>query len=197
MQYDLLKYLRCPITKSALKFELIKEFEKEYVDSVIPEICDGILFSETGFVFPIIDGIPRILVESFYDYSTFLETHLPNYQQTKLTHEKNYKELINYCIAKNRKTKASFEFEWSFLNSSKKDKIRHTDNSKPSDVFTSEADEKIEYFKDKKVIDVSCSHGFMTSKIAEVSGLTIGVELSKSIENAYIKNKCQKAWVKC
>jgi len=194
MQYELLKYLRCPITKTKLRFELIREFEKEYFDLSVLEIRDGILFSENGFVFPIIDGIPRMLLEAFYDYSEFFETHLPNYQQTKLTLEANYKELFNYCSTKNRKTKDSFEFEWSFLNSNKNDKIWHQDISDLVKVFAAEVDERIEYFNDKKVIDIGCGHGFMTSKVGEISKLAVGIELSRSVEKAYLNNKCQKAW---
>jgi len=194
MQYELLKYLRCPITKTELRFELIREFEKKYLDVSISEICDGILFSETGFVFPVIDGIPRMLIESFYDYSDFLKAHLPAYQQIKLSIETNYKDLLNHCAAKNRKTKESFELEWGFLNVHKNDRIWHEDISALLTVFTEETGKKVEDFAGMEIIDVGCGHGVMTSKIGEISRLAIGVELSRSIENAYINNQCRKAW---
>jgi len=194
MQYEVLKYLRCPISKTELSFVLVKEFEKEYANLSITEICDGMLLSELGFVFPIINGIPRMTLESFYDYPEFLAAHLANYEQTKLTLEANHKVLLDHCSAKNKRTKDSFEFEWSFLNSDKKDKIWHGEISELSTVLTDEVGESIEYFNERKVIDVGCGHGIMTSKIGEVSNFAIGVELSKSVEKAYRDNKCPKAW---
>ena len=161
---------------------------------MITEIKEGLLFSETGFVFPIIDGIPRMLLESMIDYADFIFIHLLDYQTIRDTVEKEYKGLLNYCIQKNRKTKLSFEFEWSFLNASKKDRIWHDDTSKLTSIFLSEMGEGSEYFKEKSILDVGCGHGVMTTKIAEISKLAIGVELSKAIENAYIRNQVKNAW---
>lgn len=194
MQYELLKFLKCPVTKTDLRFVLISEFEKSYGGEQITEIKDGLLFSETGFVFPVIDGIPRMLLESMYDYADFMASHLPEYQVTKEKVEKEFGGLIQYCIRKNSKTKKSFEFEWSFLNAEKKDRIWHDDTSKLSMVFMNEMGEGSDYFKGKSVIDVGCGHGVMTTKIAELSELAIGVELSKAVENAYLRNTVKNAW---
>ncbi|HEY3371138.1 MAG TPA: methyltransferase domain-containing protein [Prolixibacteraceae bacterium] len=194
MQYELLKFLKCPITKTDLRFVLISEFDKSYSGQTVTEIKEGLLFSETGFVFPIIDGIPRMLLESVYDYADFLSKHLAEYQTIKKNIEAEFKGLLSYCIQKNRKTKISFEFEWSFLNAEKKDRIWHDDTSKLSTVFINEVGESSDYFKDKRIIDVGSGHGIMTTKIAQLSGLAIGVELSKAVENAYQRNPDPNAW---
>ncbi|HAH25838.1 MAG TPA: hypothetical protein DCL77_19125 [Prolixibacteraceae bacterium] len=194
MQYELLKLLKCPITKTDLRFVLISEFEKSYSDAQVKEIKEGLLFSETGFVFPIVDGIPRMLLESMVDYANFLKRHLIDYQTIKEKIEKEFKGLLNYCILKNRKTKISFEFEWSFLNAEKQDRIWHDDTSKLSTVFMNEMGERGDYFKGKSVIDVGCGHGVMTTKIAQLSHLAVGVELSKAVENAYLRNQVKNAW---
>lgn len=194
MQYEVLKFLRCPITKSDLRFELISECERTYSDGPVTEICNGLLHSESGFVFPVIDGIPRMLVEAIYDYSTFLEKHFSKYRETKEYLGKEHKGLLSYCIKKNRKTKLSFEFEWSFFNAQRKDRIWHTDTSKFRSVFLNEAGEDLDYFKNKTVIDIGSGHGVMTASIAELSKLAIGVELSKAVEQAYSRNQNKNAW---
>ncbi|MBS4064112.1 MAG: hypothetical protein KGZ74_06105, partial [Chitinophagaceae bacterium] len=76
MQYELLRYLRCPVSKTELQFQLIEEFEKNYEGSTVREIKTGLLFSSLGFVFPVINGIPRMLVEAVYDYRSFLQQHV-------------------------------------------------------------------------------------------------------------------------
>jgi ubiquinone/menaquinone biosynthesis C-methylase UbiE/uncharacterized protein YbaR (Trm112 family) len=194
MNYELLNLLKCPLTKSNLKFELISEFKKLYDAGEVNEIYEGLLFSEAGFVFPIIKGIPRMLIESIYDYSDFLKKYLEDYNYIKNKLEKNYPGLLNYCFQKNKRTKKSFEFEWSFLKAEKRDQIWHDDQSKLSTIFINEVGESYSYFNNKSIIDIGSGHGLMTTKIAELSNLCVGVELSNAVENAYLRNRCKKAW---
>ena len=177
-----------------MRFELIAEFEKTYQDKTVKEIKDGLLYSETGFVFPIINGIPRLLIESIYDYAGFLQQHLPGYASLKNDLEKNYKGVLDHCISKNKKTKQSFEFEWSFLDPKEKDNIWRDDSSSMPEIFLKETGEDTSFYAGKTVIDVGCGHGIMTSKIAAMASLAIGVELSKAVENAYNKNQNNNAW---
>ena len=102
-----------------MKFKLVSEFNKLYDEQKINEIYEGVLFSETGFMFPIIKGIPRILIESVYDYAAFLKDHLYDYEERKKKLEKDFPGILHYCYKKNKRTKKSFEFEWSFLNTEK------------------------------------------------------------------------------
>ena len=194
MQYELLDYLRCPITKTRFRLKVINEFNKSYANNTIKEIKDGLLYADSGFVFPIINGIPRILIESIYDYSDFLSMHILEFQEFKTKIETRFRGLLRYCVRKNKNSKSSFEFEWSFLNVNKADKIWHDEVSSLLAVFINEMDENLEYYKNKTVIDIGCGHGLMTNRIASVSKLAIGVELSKSIEDAYTNNQNENAW---
>ena len=189
MQYHLLEYLRCPLTKTILKFKLISEFEKSYSGNDINEINEGLLFSESGFVFPIINGVPRMLIESIYDYDYFLKKNLLEYDEYKERVEKEFPGLLNYCRGKNKKSKISFELEWSFLNKEKNDKIWHEDIADLPKVFELETGENLSYFNDKIVIDVGSGHGLMTSTIAQFSKYAIGVEMTNAVENAFKRNK--------
>ena len=42
MQHELLKFLKCPITKTDLRFELLSEFEKDYSGEKVTEIKEGL-----------------------------------------------------------------------------------------------------------------------------------------------------------
>lgn len=194
MQYELLEYLRCPLTKTALKFELISEFKKSYSGIDVDEIYEGLLFSESGFVFPIIKGIPRMLIESMYDYEYFLKKYLLKYDEYKERIEKEFPGLLDYCKQKNKKTKISFDLEWSFLSKEKNDKIWHGDLSDLPKVFMLETGEDISYFNDKIVIDIGSGHGLMTSAIAQFSKYAVGVEMTNAVENASEINKNKNAF---
>jgi ubiquinone/menaquinone biosynthesis C-methylase UbiE/uncharacterized protein YbaR (Trm112 family) len=195
MQYELLRYLRCPVTKTDLHFQLIDEFEKKYEHGTVKEIKTGLLFSSTGFLFPIIEGIPRLLVEAVYDYKTFFQQHLTDFNDRLRILESNYGTLLNECASKNKKTKKSFEWEWSFLDADKKDKIWEKDTSLLREIFLSETALNAEQAKSKTTIDVGSGHGLMTTAIAGVTNNSaIGVELSKAVEQAYVRNNQSNAW---
>jgi len=182
------------LSKTDLTFKLISEAKKNYDKKEITEIHEGLLFSETGFVFPVIDGIPRMLLEAIYDYKDFMQKHLPDYYDIKKKLEEKFPGLIHYCRKKNEKTKKSFEFEWSFLDAVKKDKIWEADVDELGKIFLNETGQSSAYFEDKTIIDVGCGHGIMTARIAKISKLAIGVEISKAVENAYLKNTNSSAW---
>ncbi len=193
MQYELLSLLKCPLSKTDLRFELISEFKKSYQGYEVNEVYEGILFSETGFVFPIIQGIPRLLIESIYDYQNFLQKNLPDYDLIRKKLEHNFHGLLHFCSEKNKKTKISFELEWSFLNR-EKDKLWHYEPGELSTIFIDEVGEPYSYFSDKSIIDIGSGHGLMTTRIASFSKYAIGMELSKAVENAYLKNDNKQAW---
>ena len=194
MQYQLMEWLRCPVTKTPLKLQVLSEFEKQYKDGPAKEIKDALLISEAGLVFPVIDGIPRMLVEALDDYRDFLTNHLPDYNQKRQQAEKKYSELITTCIRRNKKTKQTFEFEWSFLKPDKNDRIWEQPVEQLTNVFLAETGEEAGYFSEKNIIDVGSGHGMMTGKMAELGKLAVGVELSKAVENAYKRNTIKNAW---
>lgn len=166
----------------------ISTFEKLYAGVKTVEINEAILMSQTGLVFPVINGIPRMLIEAVYDYAPFLQTHLPDYTSIKKNIEANHGSLLKSCVAKNEKTKKSFEFEWSFLKRDQTDKIWHESVADLTQRFLLETGLPAAYFNNKLVLDVGCGHGIMTSKIASLSGFAVGIELSRAVEKAYDEN---------
>lgn len=195
MQYELLQHLRCPVTKTELQFQLIEEFEKKYESSSVREIKTGLLFSSAGFLFPVIDGVPRMLVEAVYDYKTFLQKHLPDFNKRLQLLEASYGKLLKECAAKNNKTKKSFEWEWDFLDAGKKDKIWEKDIASLKDIFFNETGLTAATAINQFTIDVGSGHGLMSAAIAAATNATaIGVELSKAVESAYENNTNPNAW---
>jgi 2-polyprenyl-3-methyl-5-hydroxy-6-metoxy-1,4-benzoquinol methylase len=135
-----------------------------------------------------------MLIEAFIDYAPFLKMHVANYPALLIQLNNKYPALLDYCINKNKQTKKSFHFEWSFLNAKKQDRIWNDDSQKLSTVFMNEVGEEASFFISKSVIDVGCGHGIMTSNIAKLSQIAIGAELSKAVETAYKININSNAW---
>jgi len=187
MKESLLDLLRCPVSRSVLQLQVISTGTKMY-DGVNHEIIgSGILFADKDWFYPVIDGIPRLNVESFLDYEDFLRQHLPDYISRKQYLLEKYGSFINYIIQKNRKTKKSFAFEWSLFNY-EKDKTWDADSEGMLQRFLQETAETESSLRDKLIFDAGCGNGKLNELIAEKNTTILGMDFSTSIERAYQRN---------
>src|SRR4051812_11145686 len=103
MLEKLIDLIKCPVTKSPLKLQKISCRTKVFDHAENEIVWEGILFSESGgWFYPIISGIPRLLVEAFLDYSEFLNQHLPEYGNMRNSLLAGNDELIRYVVEKNK-----------------------------------------------------------------------------------------------
>ncbi|NCU04706.1 MAG: methyltransferase domain-containing protein [Chitinophagaceae bacterium] len=188
MQDSLFQLLCCPYTKQPLRLQILSKKLKQFANCKIEIIEEAILFSDAGFIFPVIGGIPRMLLESIYDYEDFFLKHLPDYLVLKEQLEQKHADLLGFCKKKNKKTKQSFFIEWGFFKPHSNDRLWHDHIADLSGRFLQESDLRIDDLKGKSVIDVGSGHGVTTGKIANLSELVIGVELSRAVEEAYKRN---------
>ena len=100
-----LPFLVCPVTRSALSLEKISVKNKSFNSGEKEIINEGILFADKDWFYPVIDGVPRLLIESFLDYGEFLKANLPDYGSRKEKLLENYSAFIQQAIKKNKKTK--------------------------------------------------------------------------------------------
>src|SRR6187397_2583152 len=111
-----LPILVCPVTRSAFRLLKIAVKVKQFNNEEKEIISEGILFADKDWFYPIIDGVPRLLIESFLEQEEFLKANLPDYQSRKENLLNNYPDVINEAVKKNKRTKKSFEMEWGLFN---------------------------------------------------------------------------------
>ena len=187
MHPSLLQLLRCPVTRTPLQIEVISKSKKLY-NGIEEEIIDeGILYASRDWFYPIINGIPRLVVEAFIDYDTFLEKHIKDFTQKRLHLEKKYMGLIKYVINKNRHTKKSFSQEWK-LFSYESDKTWDVDKEGMLKRFLAETDETQNGLHGKFIFDAGCGNGLLNQLLAKNGAIIIGMDFSMSIERAFQKN---------
>ncbi len=97
MTTDLLNLLRCPVTREPLQLEILSKGMKLYDGQEKEIILTGILRS-SDCVYPVIDGVPRLLVEACIDYQDFLARHISNFADVKNTFETKYRGLLNLQV---------------------------------------------------------------------------------------------------
>jgi SAM-dependent methyltransferase/uncharacterized protein YbaR (Trm112 family) len=187
MTEDLLKLLRCPVTRSGLVLEIISSGKKKYFDGEEEIVENGILYAGEDWFFPVINGIPRLTVEAFLDYEYFLIKHEKNYIRRKEKLLAKNKSLLNYAVKKNKRTKKSFELEWKLFNY-EEDKTWSAGKEKMIERFLAETSETRNSLNNKLILDAGCGNGLLTQLIAQCGASVVGMDLSVSVESAFKKN---------
>lgn len=184
MQEKCLDFLRCPVTRTKLKLTVIKKTTKELDGKSIEVIEEGILQSEADWFYPIINGIPRLIVEAFLDYKTFLKLHMKNYEERKQQIINANKIFLKTVIKKNKKTKESFSKEWNLFNY-KTDNTWGMDGEDLVKRFCEETDFTIENLQNKLVLDAGAGNAKLNMLLAGKGITNVAMDFSNSIENAH------------
>lgn len=188
-----LSFLVCPVTRSPLKLHKISVKTKLFNNGQKEIISEGILFADKDWFYPIIDGVPRLLIESFLDQEEFLKTNLPDYENRKEHLLNSYPDIIQQTVKKNKRTKKSFEFEWGLFNY-EEDKTWELQGDDLLKRFLTETDETKESLNGKLIFDAGCGNGQLNQYIARCGAIVVGMDLSKSVERAFLNNKEENAF---
>src|SRR5262245_13130087 len=125
MQEEILKFLICPLCKEKLRLHTIQTRKKKFETSDRVVIETGILSCSCDFLFPIIESVPRMLIESVIDHEDFLIQHVPHLLNVKQKLFEKYGDLIKAAQKRNKQTKASFSLEWNLLRGDKHVNVWH------------------------------------------------------------------------
>jgi ubiquinone/menaquinone biosynthesis C-methylase UbiE/uncharacterized protein YbaR (Trm112 family) len=187
MQASVLQNLFCPITKSNLTLKAASYFDCEKY--AFNEIKNGYLESDLGYIYPIIDGVPRLLTNSFLTHNAFLDSLIPNYFALKNTIFLKYKTIIESFEKNNKDTQKSFSAEWS-LYDYKADRTWDADREGMKTRFFKEIDEPIENksLQTKVLLDAGCGNGLLDSILSTQFKEIVAIDFSNSILQAF--NNC-------
>jgi len=188
-----LSFLVCPVTRSALRLHKISVKTKMFSSGKKEIISEGILYADKDWFYPVIDGIPRLLIESFLDHEEFLKANHSDHERRKEYLLKNYSQIIQQAVKKNSRTKKSFEMEWGLFNY-EEDKTWELKGEDLLARFLRETDETKESLRDKLIFDAGCGNGQLDQYIARCGAIVLGIDLSRSVERAFVSNKEENAF---
>jgi len=188
-----LSFLVCPVTRSALRLHKISVKTKMFSSGEKEIISEGILYADNDWFYPVIDGVPRLLIESFLDQEEFLKANLSDYESRKQYLLKNYSVIIQQAVKKNNRTKKSFEMEWGLFNY-EEDKTWELQGEDLLERFLKETNETKGSLRGKLIFDAGCGNGQLNQHIARCGAIVIGMDLSRSVERAFLNNKEENAF---
>ena len=170
----------------------ISQKKKSYEGGEQDVIENAILYAAEDWFYPVINGIPRLLVEASIDYAGFFEQHMPDFPARKEQLLRKYGPFIRSVAAKNKRTKQSFELEWSLFNY-KNDKTWNLPPPGMLQQFLDETGETETSLRDKLVFDAGCGNGKLNPLVAALGCTILGMDLGRSIERAWEQNTHPKA----
>ena len=191
MQESLIDLLRCPVTRSKLRIDVIKKKKKELDGQLADIIDEAILYADADWFYPVIKGIPRLTVEAVIDYETFMKQTMPDFINKRDALFVRYGTFINGVKKKNIRTKKSFTKQWKVFNP-EKDKTWNADDKGMLERFFKEISENADTLEDKFIFDAGCGNGLLNSLLARQGINNIAMDFSNSIENAYENNRYAK-----
>jgi 2-polyprenyl-3-methyl-5-hydroxy-6-metoxy-1,4-benzoquinol methylase/uncharacterized protein YbaR (Trm112 family) len=186
MNKELLGVLRCPVSREHLELEVISYGTKNYNGKDTEVIWNGLLKS-SDFIYPVIEGIPRLTVEAFLDYEVFLKEHAADYESIKRHILDKHAGLISFVLKKNKRSKQSFSQEWGIFNY-EEDKVWDVGGPELLVRFLKENDETKESIAGKVILDAGCGNGLLNQSIAACGARVIGMDFSQSVVRAFQKN---------
>src|SRR4051812_28743725 len=158
MDKTLLSLIRCPVSRSVLQLHPISHIKKPTDGGEQEVIENAILYAAEDWFYPVINGIPRLLVEACIDYAGFFTQHMPGFAARKEQLLQKYGPFIRSVAAKNKRTKQSFELEWSLFNYTN-DKTWNLPPPGMLQQFLDETAETETSLRGKLVFDAGCGNG--------------------------------------
>ena len=121
-------------------------------------------YADNDWFYPIINGVPRLMIEAVIDYEGFLSKYITNFKERKEILFTKYAGLINHAYKKNYHTKQSFTQEWAIFNP-EKDKTWNASEQKMLERFFTETSETKSSLQNKIVFDAGCGNGLLNKFI--------------------------------
>ncbi|MCX7878506.1 MAG: hypothetical protein N2510_07695, partial [Ignavibacteria bacterium] len=101
----MLEKLCCPVNRKELELITFENFLKAYEGIQVEECRNGVLLSPCGWMYPVINGIPRMQLDAFLTYSDFLKMHYNEFSKRKGILTDKYYKIIKDSVKKTKKTK--------------------------------------------------------------------------------------------
>ena len=188
MQSKILDKLCCPVDKNELELVVFNTQKKKYTEAEIEEINNGVLLSKSGWIYPIVNGVPRMHLYSFLDFEDFLRANYKDFEKKKSFIVNEYNSLLSDVLKKTKKTRKSFGQEWKIFKYGQDTTWGFTKESRKKR-FLQELSVDESSLKGKTLLDVGCGNGVLTRGIAEFGMETFGIDVSLSVEKAYQFNE--------
>lgn len=146
------------------------------------------LTSPNGFVYPIVNAVPRLLPESFLEHEGFLEQYYDGFKDRKKMILQQFGVGLKSDYQKNKGTKKSFTTEWELLKNKAHVPVWNQDATTFKRQLENELQLGEDFLKDMAVVDIGTGHGRSAQLMAASARFVIAMDLGNSVEPAAAAN---------
>jgi ubiquinone/menaquinone biosynthesis C-methylase UbiE/uncharacterized protein YbaR (Trm112 family) len=172
MKKRLLDWLVCPACGERPE---LRVFREEQIDGqsqeISEEILEGTLSCRCGLIYPVIDGIPRMIRTAREEYADFYARHGLGSPDTG---EKRPRD---------RRSQKSFGLQWTLFQEGDHTWFKDDAGLRKQE-FLFNLDTTAEELQGKTMLDAGCGNGELTRAIAEYGLEIVAMDFSRSVEQA-------------
>ena len=167
MKHRLLHLLACPQCGGPFSVEA---FEVVAASNGDEEVEQGLLRSECGAWYPIVDAVPVILPNALDVYGEFAAIYQDRLPAWSISDEE-----IRRFEEEKKRTQDSFGFEWTIYSAVREER---------DEGYVLEGGLTPDYFSGKLVLDAGCGYGRHVRVIQGYGAEVVGIDLSVAVINA-------------
>ena len=167
MRERLLEWLVCPLCGGKLKLEIYLQEGQEITEGTLRCSCDQI--------FPIICGVPRMLIGSLQ--KDLMQSYPDFFHRYPELVDKAFISERDSIIVQKQETIDRFGYEWTHFNDYDCDNFKEFINPLP-----------VNFFKGKLGLDIGCGAGRHARQASKLGAEVVCVDLSEAVDVAYKSN---------
>lgn len=168
MRKRLLDWLVCPSCGERPELQV---FQEDRIDDHGEEILEAALSCRCGLIYPVIDGIPRMLRNAREEYPEFFVRH--GFASPDTSGER----------PRDRRSQKSFGLQWALYQEGDHTWFKDDAGLRKRE-FLFNLDTTAEELPGKLMLDAGCGNGELTRAIAEYGVEIVAMDFSRSVERA-------------
>ncbi|HVR96726.1 MAG TPA: methyltransferase domain-containing protein [Thermoanaerobaculia bacterium] len=169
MKKRLLDWIVCPDCGEPPQLQVLRE---EASEAHGEEVEEGTLSCTCGLVYPILDGIPRMIRNARREYAEFFARHGLSGSETSVPGQNA-----------DRRSPRSFGLQWALYREGDNTWFKDDANLRKKE-FLYNLDTTPEELAGSTLLDAGCGNGELTRAVAEYGPEIVAMDLSRSIEGA-------------